>query len=423
MAVAMNKLNARSVATITKPGRHSDGGGLYLVIAPTGTRKWLFLFRWKDDPSAPGTGKLRELGLGSVKAVSLAAAREGAAKAREQVAAGIDPIAAKQTSASSPSAVTFAAMAEAHIKAMAPGWKNPKHVAQWRSTLSVERDEAGNLLDTGHCVAIRDKPIASVDTETVLGVLTPIWTSTNETASRLRGRIEAILDAAKAKGLRTGENPARWKGHLALTLPRRPKSDRGHHAALPYADVPAFIRRLRLLRGIGAFALEFAILTAARSGEVRGARWTEFDLAAALWTVPAARMKAGVQHVVPLPPRAVEILEILRQLGGGPDDLAFPGQKKGNPLSDMTLTALLRRLNVDATAHGFRSSFRDWAGDETSFPREVIEQALAHTIQSKTEAAYRRGTALEKRRQLMSAWGSFVEGTPTGNVVPMPVAR
>ncbi len=412
MALALNRLNARQVATIAKPGRHADGGGLYLVVDASGARRWLFLFRWKGDPSQPGRGKLRELGLGSARDVSLASAREAATNARELVRAGVDPIAAKRRSPAPALAPTFGEIAEAHIAAMAPAWRNSKHVDQWRMTLSVERGDDGAYLASGYCATLRDKAVSDVTTEDVLAVLAPIWAEKNETASRVRGRIEAVLDAAKAKGLRTGENPARWKGHLALTLPKRQKLQRGHHAALPYADLPAFLKRLRLVRGMSAFALEFAILTAARSGEVRSARWSEIDLARAVWTVPAERMKAGREHRVPLSPRAVEILGLLNQIKQEPDALVFPGQKRGAPLSDMSLTALLRRLEVNATAHGFRSSFRDWAGDHTTFPREVAEAALAHAVGDATEAAYRRSDALEKRRALMLAWDQFLNAAP-----------
>ncbi|WP_024281207.1 site-specific integrase [Xanthobacter sp. 126] len=408
MAIALNRLNARQVQTIKEPGRHADGGGLYLVVDKSGARRWVFLFRWKSAPTEPGTGKLREMGLGSAISVSLAAAREAAVRVREQIAAGVDPIAASRNARAAASVPTFGEVAEAHIKAMEPAWRNTKHVAQWRSTLSLERGEDGAFLKAGYCASIRDTAVDQISTEDVLKILSPIWSEKNETASRVRGRIEAVLDAAKAKGLRSGENPARWKGHLALTLPKRQKLQRGHHEALPYGDVPALVKRLRLVRGMSAYALEFAILTAARSGEVRGARWSEMDLKAKLWTVPAARMKAGREHRVPLCPRAVEILETLAQIKQEPDDLVFPGQRKGAPLSDMSLTALLRRLKVDATVHGFRSSFRDWAGDATVFPREVAEAALAHAVGDATEAAYRRSDALEKRRKLTEAWGTFV---------------
>ena len=408
MALKLNRLNARQVATVTKPGRHADGGGLYLVVEPSGSKRWAFMFRWKADPSQPGTGKLREMGLGSATSVSLAAARDASVRVREAIALGRDPIAERKAAESRAKVPTFGEIAEAHIAAMAPAWRNPKHVDQWRMTLSVERGEDGTYLDTGYCQNLRHRPVDLISAEDVLAALTPIWNTKNETASRVRGRIEAVLDAAKAKGLRSGENPARWKGLLSLALPKRQKLQRGHHAAMSYSVVPAFVKRLRLVRGMSAFALEFAILTAARSGEVRGARWGEVDLKAKVWTVPAARMKAGREHRVPLCPRAVEILETLAQVKQEPDDLIFPGKRKGAPLSDMSLTALLRRLKIEATVHGFRSSFRDWAGDATAFPREVAEAALAHAIGDATEAAYRRSDALEKRRKLMEAWAAFV---------------
>lgn len=408
-AMRINRLNSRSVAAITKPGRHADGGNLYLVVGPSGTKAWAFLFRWKEDPSKPGAGRLRELGLGPLQSVSLARARELAAAAREQVAAGVDPIAARRKVREKGAAPSFGEIAEAHIATMAPAWRNPKHLEQWRTTLSVQRAADGAYVDSGHCVGLRDKPVADITTEDVLSTLTPIWATKNETASRLRGRIEAVLDAAKAKGLRSGENPARWKGHLALTLPKRQKLQRGHHEALPYEEVPAFLKRLRLVRGMSALALEFLILTAARSGEVRGARWSEIDLKARIWTVPAGRMKAGRPHRVPLCDRSLEVLQVMAQLAHGPDDLVFPGQKRGQPLSDMSLTALLRRLKLDVTVHGFRSSFRDWAGDATAFPREVAEAALAHAVGDATETAYRRSDALEKRRKLMEAWGDYLQ--------------
>lgn len=421
MALALNRLTARQVQTITKPGRHADGGGLYLVVDPSGARRWLYMFRWKDNPSQPGTGRLRELGLGSGKAVSLADAREAAAEARKMVAAGVDPIAAKRAAAQPERKVpTFAEVAEEHIRAHEAAWRNSKHRDQWKMTLSVERGDDGEFLASGYCKAIRDRPVDQITTEDILTILKPLWTTKAETASRVRGRVEAVLNAAKALGHRTGENPAAWAGHLALMLPQRQRLQRGHHAAMHYGEVPAFIKKLRLQRGISAFALEFAILTAARSGEVRGATWAEIDLDAKVWTVPADRMKAGRPHRVPLSPRALEILELVAQLKHAPDSLVFPGQKRGAPLSDMSLTASLRRLKVGGiTAHGFRSSFRDWAGDQTSFPREVAEAALAHAVGDATEAAYRRSDALAKRRKLMDAWAGFLEGASAGNVVSL----
>ncbi|MFG1418908.1 integrase arm-type DNA-binding domain-containing protein [Xanthobacter sp. V0B-10] len=402
MARVLNRLSARAVQTLKAPGRHADGGGLYLFISPDGSRRrWTLMFQWN--------GKQRELGLGPASEVSLAEAREKAEAARKLIRGGVDPIAEKRTRTEG-AGPSFGALAEQFIKDHEAAWRNAKHIAQWRMVLSVQRGEDGGLLDTGYCRTIRDTAPAEITTDDVLAILRPIWVAKNETASRVRGRIEAVLDAAKAQGLRSGENPARWKGHLDHLLPPRQKLQRGHHEAMPYGDLPAFVKRLQLVRGMSSFALEFLILTAARSGEVRGARWDEIDLKEEIWTVPAERMKAGREHRVPLCARALEILATLAQLDHKPDGLIFPGQRRGSPLSDMALTALLRRLKVDATVHGFRSTFRDWAGDATPFPREVAEAALAHAVGDATEAAYRRGDALEKRRELMTAWSTFIEG-------------
>jgi integrase len=270
---------------------------------------------------------------------------------------------------------------------------------------------------TKYAAPLRDKPLDAIQTDDVLSVLTPLWQTKNETASRLRGRIERVLDAARAKGLRSGENPARWRGHLDHLLPKRQKLSRGHHAALPYADVPELVADLRNREGAAALALEFLILTAARSGEVLGAKWNEIDRDAKVWTVPAERMKAGREHRVPLTQRALQILATVEQVRTG--DYVFPGQRHGRPLSVMSMEMLLRRMKVDVTVHGFRSSFRDWAGECTSFPREIAEAALAHTVGDETERAYRRGDALEKRRKLMAAWASFCEPKMVENVVAM----
>lgn len=409
MARALDRLSARFVATCSKPGRHADGGGLFLSISADGSRKrWVFFFK--------RNGRQREMGLGPAPAVSLADARRKADAARRLLADGIDPLDAKRSAAAPSKVPTFGEMADAHIAAMAPSWRSPKHEAQWRMTLSRVRDEDGKLTEDGYCISLRGQTVDQIDTPAVLAALTPIWSAKPETASRLRGRIEAVLDAATVAGHRVGPNPARWKGHLALMLPKAKKLSRGHHAAMPYTDVPAFISKLRLVRGMGALALEFAILTAARSGEVREARWREIDAANALWTVPAERMKAARVHRVPLTGRALEILQTVAQLRpekGSEDALVFPSSKRSRPLSDMTLGAVLHRHGGDGfTPHGFRSSFRDWAGDATNFAREIAEAALAHAIGDEVERAYRRGDALEKRRELMAAWEKFVTATP-----------
>lgn len=383
MAREINKLTARTIATMKEPGRHSDGGGLYLVVDKGGAKRWVFLFRWD--------GKLKEMGLGGLISVSLAKARERAAAAREQVAEGVNPIHARRGQASD--GVRFGAFADALLDEVEGQWRNEKHRQQWRTTL------------TSYAAPLRDKPISSIATEDVLGVLRPIWTSKAETASRVRGRIERVLDAARAKDLRSGENPARWRGHLDRLLPRQKKLTRGHHAALPYPELPSFLTRLRSRHAMAARALEFTILTAARSGETLGATWAEIDLERRVWTVPALRMKAGREHRLPLSDAALELLRPLNELRDG--DLVFPGQRRGRPLSVMAMEMVLRRMEVPVTVHGFRSSFRDWVGEETEFPREIAEAALAHVVGDATERAYRRGDALERRRKLMDAWAGF----------------
>ncbi len=344
-------------------------------------------------------GKRREMGLGSAREVSLANARELAAAARQKVRDGIDPIATRNSELAK--VPTFGEMADTYIEAMAPQFRNAKHVDQWRMTL---REYAG---------PIRSKRVDLVTTEDVLSVLKPIWSTKAETAYRLRGRIERVLNAAKAKGYRSGENPAAWRGHLANLLPKRHKLTRGHHAAMPYADAPAFLAKLRARDGVAALALEFTILTAARSGETRGATWQEIDLILKVWTIPAHRMKAGREHRVPLSAGALAILNRLAEFGSESSQFVFPGNKIGRPLSVMALDMLLRRMQVDVTVHGFRSAFRDWCGEETSYPREIAEAALAHVVGDQTERAYRRGDALRRRRDLMSAWSDFLEAAST----------
>ncbi|KLK90139.1 integrase [Microvirga vignae] len=397
MARQLHTLSARTVATLTKPGRHSDGGGLYLNIAPSGARSWVFM--WKVG------GKRREMGLGSLRDVPLAKARQKAAEARQQVADGLDPLASRDK----PVVMTFGEAADALIESMSFSWRNEKHRAQWKMTLAVYSEP------------LRSKPITEIGTEDVLKVLQPLWTAKPETASRLRGRIERVFDFARARGLRTGENPARWRGHLDAILPKRAKLTRGHHKAMPFDEVPVFIKALREREGVAPRALEFAILTAARSGEVMGALWDEFNLDARVWTVPASRMKAGREHRVPLSARAVEILREKEQ--NRLSDFVFPGVKAGRPLSVMALEMMLRRMKTDVTVHGFRSAFRDWAGERTHFPHEVAEAALAHLVGDAVERAYRRGDALEKRRELMEAWAAFLEQQAGSNVVLLNAGR
>jgi integrase len=282
------------------------------------------------------------------------------------------------------------------LAAKAPEWRNAKHRAQWAMTLRT------------YAAPLWPVPVAEVDTAAVLSALQPVWQAKPETASRLRGRIEAVLDFAKAHGQREGENPARWRGHLDKLLPKRGKLTRGHHAAMAYREIPAFMARLRERDAIAALALEFTILTAARTGEALGAQWREVDFEAKVWTVPAPRMKAGREHRVLLSGQAMEILKKLA--GAKTGEFIFPGQRLERPLSSMALAMVLRRLKMEGvTTHGFRSAFRDWCGEETSFPREIAEAALAHVTKDKTEAAYRRGDALQKRRALMEAWASYCE--------------
>jgi integrase len=334
-------------------------------------------------------GKRREMGLGSLRDVSLAKARDRATEARQSLVDGLDPLATRNR----PKVMTFGEAADALIESMSSSWRNDKHRAQWRMTLTL------------YCEPVRSKSVAEVTTEDVLKVLKPLWTEKPETASRLRGRMERVLDFARARGQRAGENPARWRGHLDAVLPKRARLTRGHHKAMPFDDVPAFIAALREREGVAPRALEFAILTAARSGEVLGARWEELSLEKGLWTVPARRMKAGREHRVPLSRRAVEILRDMERVRLS--EYVFPGMKRGRPLSVMALEMVLRRMKQDVTVHGFRSAFRDWAGERTHFPREVAEAALAHLVGDAVERAYRRGDALGKRRELMDLWDAF----------------
>jgi integrase len=386
------RLTARKVET-AKAGKYSDGGNLYLIVSDTGTRKWVMRFTWR--------GRAREMGLGTPATVSLGEAREKAAQARRMVAQGLDPIHERKRTGGVP---TFGEMADQVREALSAGFRNAKHKAQWKTTLAT------------YAAPLGDKPIDTITTDDVLAVLKPIWTTKAETASRVRGRIEKILDAAKAKGYRQGENPARWRGHLDHLLSKKSKLTRGHHAAMPYDQVAAFVGRLRESDSVGALALEFCILTAARSGEVLSARWSEIDSDKKIWTVPANRMKAGREHRVPLPERAVAILKQLAEIRTG--DFVFPGQRGDRPLWSVTMNMTLRRMKADTiTVHGFRSSFRDWAGNESHFPRDLIETALAHVIGDKAEQAYRRSDALEKRRKLMEAWASYCEPKANSNVL------
>jgi integrase len=418
MARVINKLTAKGTEKETTPGRHTDGGGLYLDVSPSKAKSWVFLYRspaHRIVRNGKTVGKQREMGLGAygtdTDKVSLATARELAEAARKLIKDSKDPLDERNREAVPVARVpTFGEMADQVIKAMATSWRNEKHRAQWEMTLKE------------YAAPLRGKPVNEIGVDDVLACLKPHWEQRPETAGRLRGRIERVLNAAKAQGHRTGENPAAWRGHLENLLPGRQRLARGHHAAMPWASVPAFLDALRKREGAAALALEFTVLTAVRSGEARGTRWDEIDAAAKVWTIPAKRMKAGKEHHVPLTDRALAILEAIKPLRTD-SGLVFPGFKAGAPLSDMTMKAVLNRMKVTTTVHGFRSSFRDWCGDTTSFPREIAEAALAHTVGSKVEVTYRRGDALEKRRQLMQAWTDYCTGVSAGNVITMRKAR
>lgn len=402
------ELPAAVVSRLSAPGTHRVGGvaGLLLQVSPTGGRSWIL--------RAAIAGRRRDIGLGGYPDVTLARARERARELREQIMVGIDPVEARRAERARNLAVhskriTFDDCAKAYVSAQQIAWKNAKHRAQWASTLATYASPIIGAL-----------PIEEVALPHIIQVLEPIWTTKPETAKRVQGRIERVLSWATVRGYRSGENPARWRGHLDQALPRTGTIRKvKHHAALPIDAVPEFFLRLREREGMGARAVEFVVLTAARSGEVRGARWNEIDLDNRIWSVPADRMKAKKAHIVPLSEPAVALLRDLPRIAGS--DLVFPGAG-GRPLSDMSLTAVLRRMEVDATVHGFRSSFKDWASERTHYPNEVSEMCLAHAIGSKVEAAYRRGDLLAKRKHLMADWASFLISIPEhlreGHVIP-----
>jgi len=393
----LNKLSARFVAT-AEPGRYNDGGKLYLYVKPSGGRYWVFRYKHGD--------RRRDMGLGVWPDVSLKEAREKALHARRLLLQGIDPIQERKTRERS--VPTFQEAVEDYVKAHAPGWKSTKHRKQWKAALDRH---AGPVLG--------DLRVDEIRVADVLRVLRPIWDTKTETASRVRQRIEKVLDWCAVLGLRSLENPARWKGTLEALLPAKGAVHRvKHFRALPWAEVPGFLVKLKEKPGMAARALEFAILTAARSGEVRGATWEEVDLEARVWTIPAERMKTGRAHRVPLSGPALDLLRALPRIEGSP--LIFPSPVKGGPLSDMALTKVLRDMGAGVTVHGFRSSFRDWCAETTAFPSEVAEAALAHVVRNQVEAAYRRGDLFEKRRRLMEEWGRFcTTPLPGGEVVPI----
>jgi integrase len=403
MSRTLQRLTAIKVAKLSKPGLYGDGGGLTLQITKRGTKSWLF--RFMID------GKAHGMGLGAAHTVSLAEARQKAQEARKQLVDGTNPLAAKKEAAlaaelAKARVMTFDKCAEAYIKSHQASWKNAKHADQWRNTLrTYVSPEIGHL------------PVGDVDTLLVMKCLTPIWDTKTETASRIRGRIESILDWASTCRYRSGENPARWKGHLENLLANISKIERTKHfPSLPWTQVNAFLRALRVQKGISATAMEFLILTACRSGEVRFAEWSEFDFANKVWTIPAARMKAKREHQVPLSDEVIALLKRVPQIVNS--RLVFPGTKN-QALSDMAFISVLRRMNeheappwVDSngeriTVHGFRSSFRMWAAETTNFPREVAEHALAHQLPDAVERAYQRSSLFAKRREMRGQWAEF----------------
>ncbi len=427
-ARALEKLSAAGVKNTNKPGMYGDGGGLWLHVGPNALdengkptktgKSWIFRYMI--------AGKAREMGLGPLHTIGLSEARDLARECRKQVLAGDDPLAAKETKRKerklqAAKAITFKDCAGKYIAANRAGWRNEKHAGQWESTLKTYVYPTIGKLSVGE-----------IDTGHVTKILHPIWTEKAETASRVRGRIESVLNFATTHGWRTGENPARWRGHLENVLPKKSKVAKvEHHAALPWREAGAFMKALGSEKGTAALALRFAILTAARTGEVLGAQWSEIDLVAKVWTVPAGRMKADREHRVPLTDEAIAILKETAKLRVDEGDHVFPGGKKVKggekdaPLSNMAMLVLLRRMGRgDLTAHGFRSTFRDWAA-ETGQPADIAEAALAHVIGNKTTAAYQRGDLLDRRRKLMEAWATWCAHVPAegGNVREMRAAE
>jgi integrase len=400
----INRLTAKAVAAASKPGLYGDGDSLYLKVGDGGSKSWIV--RWTVG------GKIRKHGLGPAPEVSLAEAREKAGEVRRLIRNGIDPREdrrAKQAEADIAAAklISFDEAASQFIESHRAGWKSDKHAGQWQATLSTYASPVFGKL-----------PISAVDTGLVMRVLKPLWSTKTETATRVRGRIEAVLSWAKVYGYRSGENPAQWRGHLDHLLPKRSKvAEVEHHAALPYDDLPDFMRDLRERDGVAALALEFTILTASRTSETLNATWSEFDTGNAVWIVPAERMKGGREHRVPLCERAVAIVREMETVEHS--DFVFPGARRDKALSNMAMTTALRRMGRgDLTVHGFRSTFRTWAAERTNYPREVVEAALAHVIGDKTEAAYQRGDLLEKRRRLMDAWAVYADNrASTGDVI------
>ena len=401
----MAKLTVKGLERLG-PGRHADGDGLYIQVKPSGARAWLY--RYKTGP------KLTMLGLGPYPTISLADARKRAQECRDQRAAGVDPLAHKRAAPpladvaappESPAGKTFADVAVEYIQAHKAGWKSAKTLYIWRHSLEHYAAKAFGAV-----------PVDKIDKPMIVGLLRPIWNEKPETASRVRRHVEAVLNFARAHDYRSGDNPAAWRGALQYAFVEQGKVRAvKHHPALPYAELPMFLKLLRERAGVGALAFEFAILTACRTSEVLGAEWQEVDFDSRLWSIPGARMKASKPHVVPLSDRALEVLKAAADFRRGADSFIWPGDRPGKPVSNMTFLMLLRRMGRrDLTGHGFRSTFRDWVSETTDFPGEVAEMALAHAVANKVEAAYRRGDLLAKRRELMDSWSAFCWGSTGG---------
>jgi integrase len=397
-------LSVKKIERLRDRGRYRDANGLYLQVTEDGVRSWVFRYELNKQR--------RWMGLGPLHAINLDEARERARKARRQLLDGIDPIAARKAERAAQAleaakAITFQQASQEYFDQHSPKWRNAKHRDQYMTTLeSYVFPKIGRL------------SVSAIDTGLVLKCIEPIWATKTETASRVRGRIESILDWSTVRGYRTGENPARWKGHLANVLPARGQiAKQEHHAALAYADIPEFIAKLRTKEGFAASALEFTILTAARTGETIGATWREIDFKAKIWTVPAGRIKGGHEHRVPLSDRAIAILKAMPREA----EFVFPGSlKAGTPLSNTALNQLLKRMGYAVTVHGFRSTFRDWAAERTGYPNHIVEMALAHKIGNKVEAAYRRGDLIEKRARLMADWAKYADkGISSAKVVSL----
>jgi integrase len=409
MARTINRLSPRTVAAINMAGMHADGGGLYLQVSRYDTKSWIFRFTLN--------GRERQMGLGGLNTISLAEAREEAGECRKMLREHVDPIEARnvrrnQQSIESAKAMTFRECAESYIESHRSGWRNVKHERQWGSSLAT------HVYPT-----FGDLPVSAVDVGLVMKTLQPIWSTKTETASRVRGRIESILDWATVQNYREGENPARWRGHLDKLLPKPSKVQKTkHHAALPYTDVGTFMVRLRERDAIAARGLEFLILTATRSSETLEAKWGEFDLIEKIWTIPPERMKGDKEHRVPLSPAVMGLIKSMKAIAQS--DYVFPGTRANRPLSNPTFFYLLKRMDLKGpTAHGFRSTFRDWVAERTNYSNEVAEMALAHAIGDRVEAAYRRGDLFEKRRRLMDDWAEFCSKVPIAKdgdtVVPL----